>query len=248
MKKKKKPPAAQINSKVQQGIDEVRDFYRIGRESLDESRDGSDYNNMLAAEARKKGMSLDKLCKARQFANLYKPSQLKKLLAGCQKHGRVIGISYVIGFLQVDNYPARQLLQEQFIEKGMSTTAIKNAIRIRQAKRGSGGRPPKLATDASGLLVQITKMCEQWRRWHAELIRPKANKKQPLEELLPAKIQDQLKQAVKNLAELGQRVDDELNRTNPGRMRFSSAALENFFPTVVDDHREMASLNRRRKR
>jgi hypothetical protein len=220
---KNKPPAGEATSKVQKGIDEVREFYRIGFESLEESPDRIDYNKTLTGiEAQKKGMSAELLRKARQFAHSYTPQQLDTLLGRCRSHGRVIGTSHVIQFLRARDVSTRQRLQKQFIDGRYSVHQLGQAVTSQQGARRSGGRRPKLAADAAGLLDQIEAMCGQWRRWHAELTRPVGKNKEQLEKLLPASVQDELRQAVVQLTKLQHLVGGKLSSEKPGRRQRST--------------------------
>lgn len=217
--------------KVEGAIKAIKDFHTLGV-SLPEKQDHKDAYDQgtIEAEAKKKGISGDTLRKARQFADPKEgctASELRELVKFIREVQpdqddklAVFSKTHIIRLVSVPKR-RRLSLQKKAIEEGWSTAKLETEIATRYGTRRSGGRKGHVPRDAIGLLTQIEKMCETWRRWLAEVTPDATEDDADVEHAmlaeLPKAIQQQVRSVGAGLAELQKSVTAELKTRRPGR-------------------------------
>jgi hypothetical protein len=165
--------------KVQAAIQNLRDFYDTGRESLRKrpgrAKYGAGENKEEAAEL---GMNPDTLGKARQFADPdegYTPKELsalcrliKQVQSGQKAGTSVFTVRHVICLLSVWPKSRREATQRKAIKKGWTTDKLEREVRS-QGKRSKGGRPPRVARNMADFLSDLARTGDDWCRWRDRL-------------------------------------------------------------------------------
>jgi len=217
--------------KVEGAIKVIKDFHALGL-SLPEKQDHKDTydQDIIKTEAEKKGINGDTLRKARQFADPedgYSARELKELVklireVQLNKDDKlaVFSKTHIIRLVSVPKR-WRLSLQKKAIEEGWSTAKLETEIATRYGTRRAGGRKGHVPRDTIGLLTQIEKLCETWRRWLAE-VTPEATEDDAEPEHamladLPKAIQKQVRSVGAAFAELQKDVTEELKTRKPGR-------------------------------
>lgn len=213
---KLQPTAAQ----VEQGIREVRVFYRLGRESLERSPERGQYaKGQIDAEAKARKVNADTLRKARAFAGLYGKPDLDELFGLCRKHQFAPGKSFVLRLVTLPLRRERRALQREAVAGHWTMSRFDQELNARYGARRSGGRIKAIPPDKAGLLAQIEMMCEEWKRWYAALQRePKVGAKKAREADLSPRIKQKVQDVLKQLDELQWSVGNALNREMPTRI------------------------------
>jgi hypothetical protein len=159
---------------VEAAIEQLRDFHRIGSNSLRRRGERAAYGGKQAeAEAGELGISPDILRKLRQFADPetgYDAGELEELCRLCREHGRSWGIKHLTIIIRVRKAGGkRAAVQRRAIKNGWTTSELKDEVLRRFGRRRSGGRKPAVRSDVQGVLGQIEAACLRWVRLHAEL-------------------------------------------------------------------------------
>jgi hypothetical protein len=219
-------------AKVAAAVKAIREFYALGR-SLPKKqahRDAYDQGT-VEAEAKKRGINPDTVRKARQFADAvaggYTPAEVNdlcRLIAAVQPGqddgDAVFGRTHIIRLLSVKKQ-FRASLQEAAVRKGWSTGELEARIAARYGSRRDGGRKRRLPSDALGLLTQVERMCEGWRRWVALVTpdpeRPEGKSKAPSLDDLPPRVRRLVRDADAAMAKLHEAATEELKARRPGR-------------------------------
>jgi len=224
--------------KVEGAIKVIKDFHALGLSLPKRQAHADAYDqDIIKTEAEKKGINGDTLRKARQFADPedgYSARELKelvklirelvKLIREVQLHQddklAVFSKTHIIRLVSVPKQ-RRLSLQKKVIQKGWSTAKLETEIATRYGTRRSGGRRGHVPRDAIGLLTQVEKLCETWRRWLAEVTPEEteddAKPDHAMLDELPKAIQKQIRGVGTSLAELQKDVTAELKARKPGR-------------------------------
>jgi hypothetical protein len=218
-------------TRVAAAVKAIRDFYVLGRAVPEKQAHKDAYDQgTVDAEAQKLGINPDTVRKARQFADPavgYAPAEvtdLCRLIAAVQPGQAdelsVFGRTHLIRLLSVKKQ-FRAGLQEAAVRGGWSTSAFEALIASRYGSRRDGGRKRRLPTDALGLLTQVERLCEGWRRWVA-LVTPapeQQDKKTTTPSLvdLPPRVRRLIRDADAAMAKLHEAATDDLKARRPSR-------------------------------
>jgi hypothetical protein len=212
---------------VAAAVKTVRAFYELGR-SLpvkDSHRDGYGQGT-VATEAEKHGLNPDTVRKARQFADPRSGYTAAEVNALCRtirdvqadQDGAVFGRTHLIRLLSVPK-EEREKVQQSAIEGGWSTAELEAHIATRFGSRRDGGRKRRVPADVLGVLAQLERMCEGWRRW-AEAVASDddAHQRRGRKRVeLPADLPASVAAATKAIADLHEAVNRELQTRRPRR-------------------------------
>jgi hypothetical protein len=218
-------------AKVSAAVKAIRDFYALGRSLPKKQPHKHAYDQgTIDAEARKRGISPDTVRKARQFADPvagYTPgevNELCRLITAVQfRQGddyAVFGRTHLIRLLSVKKH-LRAGLQETAIRDGWSTGELEAQISARYGSRRDGGRKRRLPSDALGLLTQVERLCESWRRWVSLVTpgsdQPKGKITTPSLDDLPPGVRRLVREADAAMAKLHEGATNELKSRRPSR-------------------------------
>jgi hypothetical protein len=184
----------------------IRDFYNLGiafQEATGGERSPAGTAEELANEHQYSQVAV---YKARQFAKLYTPEELKELCSLKSPDGKPLGIGHVYELIQVKKRSDRKRLQEAAAKHSWSSRRLKEK---REQKHGyqvatNVGRKPRRAANSDEALLQLAHLADQWLRW-ADTLSPHEDAQAnefTLNEL-PASVRDKLKvvtEAIKELA------------------------------------------------
>jgi hypothetical protein len=230
-------------SAVAAAVRSIREFHRAGRSLPKKAPHKDAYDSgRMDAEAKRLGVNVDTARKARQFADAksgYSKNEvddLCRLISAVQTDQgddrSVFTRTHLIRLLTVPKR-WRAGLQATVIEKGWSVSELEAQIAARYGIRRAGGRKRRVPADVLGLLTQIERSCEAWRRWSAGLAPPLregspakgAGARSASTEDLPEGIVKRMRSAEAAVAALHQAVADELSAHKPDmsvRHRFRS--------------------------
>lgn len=153
-------------------------FHATGAKSLQRFPSRMPYGKMVAEAARYR-LQPEMLRKARRVAETYSASDLQKLIADCERIGHAVGLSHVIRLLSVPPRN-RDALQRKAIEEGWGVSRLDAEILKRYpGRRPHAGRRRRAPADAQDARVQISRICESWKRLSAALRVPMVGRKQP---------------------------------------------------------------------
>ncbi|QDU21796.1 hypothetical protein [Urbifossiella limnaea] len=218
-------------AKVMAAVKAIKDFHALGRSVPKKQAQKEAYaQGTVDAEAQKHGVNPDTVRKARQFADPvggYTPAEVNdlcRLITAEQPHQdderSVFGRTHLIRLLSVKKQ-YRAGLQEAAVRGGWSTGELEAQIAARYGSRRDGGRRRRLPADALGLLTQVERLCEGWRRWVALV---SANPEQqvgktkgPSMNDLPPRVRRLVGEAGAALAKLHEAATEELKARRPGR-------------------------------
>lgn len=217
------------SDRVEEAIEKIEEFYTLGGKIPAKQPYRKTYaHGVIKAEAGRRGVSDDMIRKARSFADqaegyaLGELKELKRLVRRVQPGHDVtkgvFGKTHVIRLLGVPKH-RRAALQRRAIEEGWSTAELEAEIARRFGTRRAGGRRRKIPGRVDEVLTQAERLCEAWRRWHAELsIDPETNDKgHLLLGNLPELLQRLIKQAAAAVSKVQEAVAAELAQRRPGR-------------------------------
>lgn len=184
----------------------IRDFYNLGvafQEVTGGERSPAGTAEALAGEHQYSQVAI---YKARQFAKLYSPEELKELCSLKSPDGKPLGIGHVYELIQVKKKSDRKKLQTLVAKHGWSSRKLKE---VRKHKLGyqvatNVGRKPRRAANSDEALLQLARHADQWVRWADALSSHEGDQTAEftLNEL-PASVRDKLKvatEAIKDLA------------------------------------------------
>jgi hypothetical protein len=166
---------------VSEVIQVVRDFYRIGVESLRERPKRGGYAaGETEREARKHGMNPDTLRKARTFADPsvgYSATEVDELCESIAAswdnfvaNGANIGRTHIIRLLGVQKARGkRDSIQNLMFRRGWSTAELEGEIRRRFGRRKRGGRRADIGRNLHELIGHLDSQCEAWLRLDGQL-------------------------------------------------------------------------------
>jgi hypothetical protein len=209
---------------VRSALAKLQEFYDLGRQSLQarpagRAAQGARENEK---EARRRGVTLYMLLKARLFANSergYTPQELRELCDLCKRHQTAFGPSHAIALISI---PKRQraAIQRKAIEQGWSKHRIDAEIAKRFGTRGEGGRRPIITSRPEDLYLWIDGWAETWRRWHEALTgdRGQGTKPQLTSRNLPTGLGPRIKAAHKAVSLLHKAVVEALSDLQPARI------------------------------
>ena len=146
---------------VDRAIADIREFHRVGCQSLEEFPDRLPQGRSKKV-ARSRAMNLDQLDKARAFAREFTVRKLKDLCDQIEKGGFPVGVSHVIRLFWLPRNWREKFLRNTIREK-WSCRRLGTAIQLATGRRRHSGRPPSVRDAAEGL-QKLRTLCEQWRR------------------------------------------------------------------------------------
>ena len=147
--------------------DPIRDFYNLGI-AFHKTTGGE---RSLAGTAKEPASdhqySQVAIYKARQFAKLYSPEELKELCSLKGPDGKPLGVGHVYELIQVKKRGDRKKLQEEAAKHSWSSRRLKEK---REQKHGyqvatNVGRKPRRAANSDEALLQLAHLADQWTRW-----------------------------------------------------------------------------------
>lgn len=164
---------------VEEAVQQIKDFHKLGCQ-LEESH----YKRgEIKRQAKEKNLTVEFARKACQFARSYTQPKLKDLCLSIRTtqskdsfRGSIFGRSHVLYLLRVPE-DRRDKIQELSINEGWSIDTFQHEIGRRFGYQRVGGRTRRVPGSAVGVLEQIEKMCEQWRRWEAVYSTKRSGKK-----------------------------------------------------------------------
>jgi hypothetical protein len=190
----------------------IKDFYNLGVEFQDTT--GSERSPAGTAEALagEHQYSQVAIYKARQFAKLYSPEELKELCSLKSPDGKPLGIGHVYELIQVKKRGDRKRLQAAAAKHCWSSRKLKEQ---RKHKHGyqvatNVGRKPRRAANSDEALLQLAKHADQWTRWANALSSQDDEGTEFTLNELPASVRDKLKvvtEAIKELSETLERLN-----------------------------------------
>ena len=183
----------------------IRDFYNLGvafQEATGGERSPAGTAETLAGEHQYSQVAI---YKARQFAKLYSPEELKELCSLKSPDGKPLGIGHVYELIQVKKRGDRKRLQEAAAKHCWSSRKLKEK---RKHKHGyqvatNVGRKPRRAANSDEALLQLAHHADQWTRW-ADALSPQKDDQTAeftLKEL-PTSVGDKLKVVTEAIKEL----------------------------------------------
>lgn len=218
-------------AKVAAAVKAIRDFHALGRSLPRKQAHRDAYKQRtIGTEAKKRGLNPDTARKARQFADPaagYTTAEVRalcQLIRGVQPgqgdECAVFGRTHLIRLLSVTKH-RRAGLQAAAVRGGWSTAELEAQIAARYGSRRDGGRRRRLPSDVLGLLAQVERLCESWRRWVA-LVTPAAagqasKAAAPSLDGLPADVRRRVRDADAAMAKLHVAATEELTARRPGR-------------------------------
>lgn len=215
---------------VQAAIESIREFYEIGSKLPSRETHADVYGKgIIDAEAKRIGLNPDTLRKARHFADPVKGYTREELDDLCQlidqvqsdqdEQSAVFGRTHLIRLLSVKPKHRRAAIQRKAIQKKWSFAELEREIARCFGTRRAGGRRRRIPADIAGLLTQLEKMCESWRRWLEEVLGNPVNGKleHPAVEDVPKEIVTLIVAVKKNLHSLQEKAIGELAKKQPGR-------------------------------
>jgi len=218
-------------TRVGAAVKAIRDFHALGRSLPKKQPHKEAYDQgSVDAEAGKRGINPDTVRKARQFADPaagYTPAEVNDLCRliiavqpGQDDGYAVFGRTHLIRLLSVKKQ-YRAGLQEAAVRGGWSTGELEAQIASRYGSRRDGGRKRRLPTDVLGLLTQVERLCEGWRRWvalvSADRERQEGKASGPSLNDLPARVRRLVRDADAAMAKLHGAATDDLKARRPGR-------------------------------
>lgn len=211
-KTKPAAPTKSAETALSQGVAEIREWHRIGCESL-EVRPGAapPRSAVLEAEATLRGIGVGRLRKLRQFADPktgYTPSMLETLCRQCLRAKRPLGVTFLMRLVVIPDRSLRGELQKRLLEENWSCQRLNREIRMKLGRQRAGGRHARIAADLPGILVQIDGMIEPWTRLQRRMSL-KASGGDPLPEL-PKKVREGFARAVDGLIGLRRVIQREV--------------------------------------
>jgi len=148
-----------------------RQYYRLGREVVDASRQYRHQNGTRYARgvvlrfADERGIGYDLVHKARQFAEMYTEGEFQALCKLRRPDGTPLDWSQVQYLLRVRDKRVRNRFQRQAAREGWSSWQLLQAIRAEVPRRSQGGQRYKRAQSVAEALVQVESMTARWLRW-----------------------------------------------------------------------------------
>jgi hypothetical protein len=119
---------------------------------------------------------------------------------------------HVARLLSVRPKGLRARLQRQAVEGGWTVTELEERMAGRLGRRSAGGQRRRLLEGRVGLLAQLERMCESWRRWRAALGGPPDRLRD-----LPRPVRARLERTTRGLAALQQTAEAALGAARTGR-------------------------------
>ena len=169
-KKRRKSASSAEPSNVRQAIQELRDFFKLGREVLtadEKNPKKQTYSKEISISfAEQLGKSRDYVDKARQFASSYTEKQFEELCSLRRPDGLPLRRRHLVALLSVENKGERKRLQRKAAKEGWGYRRLGEEIVVIQGSQSSGGRRPRGPDSVEDALAQLIKMSEQWRRWY----------------------------------------------------------------------------------
>jgi hypothetical protein len=216
--------------KVQQAIDDIREFYQCGNAIPPHRASRQADNGRTVEEAADEwNLNPDTARKARQFIDPkdgYTPrdlthlcSLLKRIQANQDESKAVFRRTHVIRLLTIKSSRQRRAVQRKAIEEGWGLIRLETEIAARFGTRRAGGRRPSIPDQLAPLLAVLERDCERWRRLYVALASPKQcpKPKHLLMADLPAAVHQQLKAVNERIQGLHSAVVSELQALRPSR-------------------------------
>lgn len=216
-------------TRVKAAIQEIRQFYAIGRSlPRKQSHQVAYGKGEMFTEAKRRRMNEDTARKARQFVDPdigYTREELNdlcrtiKVVQSAQEDTwPVFRRTYLIRMLSVPKC-SRARLQREAITEGWSLAELEREITRRFGTRRHGGRRRRIPRGLAEFLAATETQCESWRRWRAELSR-KAKSEEDRHVMLgdlPRPMQTLIVTVSDQVERLRQAAVKELTRLQPGR-------------------------------
>ena len=215
---------SQINSAVRT----IRAFHKLGRSLPPKTTHRKSYGQrIIASAAIQHRLNPDTTRKARAFVDPQRGYSLDEVEALCRQirktqiyqKGSIFGRTHVIRILSVPKN-RRAKVQNLAIENGWSTAELESYIASQFGSRRDGGRKRRMAKDELGMLVQLERLCEGWRRWAESVVveaddAPEHNVSMRVE--LPEILLKSVMATTKVIADLHDEVNRELRIHRPKR-------------------------------
>jgi hypothetical protein len=171
--------------------------------------------------------SANELSKARQFAQQYSDSQLKKLCTLGQTKGRPLTKSHICRLVVVRDYKERDRLAEACANGSWSVAQLEREIRKIQPKSGHGGRQPKVPKTLDKLLGEAETMVSRWSNF-CRVVRDfhdSDRARTARQKTLPAGIEHRLGEVATLLRELQREIKLKMERLEKRRTKHSRTKL-----------------------
>ncbi|MGD0461598.1 MAG: hypothetical protein ABSB74_03825 [Tepidisphaeraceae bacterium] len=152
---------------VAQATAEIRDFYEIGRGSLEEFSDRFPLGNAEKAAAKAR-MNSDRLRKARMFAREFSKPELIRLCREIDYGGFPIGVQHVVRLMWLPANRRWKFLR-QTIEEKLSCRQLATVIQQATGRRPRTGRMPRVK-DRAEAIQKLLRLCEEWRRLNKAIL------------------------------------------------------------------------------
>lgn len=209
-------------------VKRIKAFYRIGKGVRVKTTHKESYGlGEVENEAEKHDMNPDTLRKARVFADRDRGYTKKEVEELCmiikevqiEQDGSIFGRTHVIRLLSVPK-AQRADVQNMAINNGWSVGELETYIASNFGSRRDGGRKRRVPSDPVGLLVQLERLCEGWRRW-SDTVTGDQKKALPRRkskvEVLPADLHKSVIAATRAVSNLHEQVNRELQSRRPDR-------------------------------
>ncbi len=210
--------ATSRRAKVEAAIKKIQLFHDLGRNLPPRQRHKDAYGRgIIKDEADRLHINEDTVRKARAFAEGYTKEELRELCRRIrevqtdQEEGlAVFEKTHVIRLLSIPEGEEREVLQEQAIQSAWSCAELEAEIAKKYGPRRQGGRRRRVPADPGGLLTQLVRLCESWRRWHAALGSEDGD--QSRMKNLPSGIRRQVETTTQAVAALQEAVEKRLRK------------------------------------
>jgi hypothetical protein len=150
---------------VENRLQVLRDFYELGKKALSAFPEGATYDPKTIRElADERGLSLDMIRKAREFANRYNQADFDELCGLRTPLGMPLTFMHVRRLLAVKNKTKRSALQKKAAKLGWGIAELATAIKRLQGTGSQGGRRLTRPKSAVAALDQIAAHTGEWLR------------------------------------------------------------------------------------
>jgi hypothetical protein len=148
-------------------------FWRTGKESHDrlaKLKSGALSHGSKAAtfgaEAKRAGLDIDRIAKARRFASEYTADDVRELCALVVERRSRFSTTSLAVLLRVKDRARRDKMMRQAIRENWSSYRLKRAAQsVRGIRRGHVGRNPKIPSDPIERLLALDALAAKFMKW-----------------------------------------------------------------------------------
>lgn len=163
-------PLRDPETAVTKAIDELRRAYKVGQILRELGHRAAWGKHQIRDKAAEHGYSEETGRCLRQFAKVYRETDLNRLCNLCKRHGRALGISWVVKFVTIKKRQDRRKIEQEAILGHWTHVRLERELRHRfRRERGHRGRKPKLPSAKIEALEQTREMAYTFVRFATRL-------------------------------------------------------------------------------